>query len=366
MATDGKVNVSALTDRQRELTKAITKRLGLNYNSVSEVILKDNLPEFINFSSPTSQFSRYVVPELGGLLSPTEQFDQRQNSINSAQQQPVDAEISAILGRGNNPRLSTNVSSSGPTAYSTSPASITNSASNARLASTKLNKGAIAATGNQGIRPLINFNTITGQDKRVKITDPSGKFINSNNPLLKELQPSNGVLFPYTPTISVSHTANYSAESLAHSNYYYQFYQNSAVEDINIIATFVAKDPSFAKYTLAVQHFFRSVTKMFYGKDSEAGTPPPVLRLIGYGEYQFGSTGNGVPIVITNFSTTFPNDVDYISTASAGSSDGAISMVPVVQEMNITCRPVYSRRSITNEFGLMDFAAGKLLTKGFI
>lgn len=365
MATDGIVNETDLTDRQRDLARAISKRLGLDYANVSSIVLKDNLPEYVTFSTPTSSFTRYVVPELGGLLTPTEKFDQRQESINATQQAGINPETSAVLGRGRNPTLSGNVFSTGPVPV---PNVIPTVAlgSSARLAATGLPSGATPPTANQGIRPLINFNTLTGQDRRVKILDPSGKFVNSSNPLLKELEPSKGVLFPYTPTINVSHNANYSSESLTHSNYNYQFYQNSTVEDITINATFVAKDPSFARYTLAVQHFFRSVTKMFYGKDSEAGTPPPVLRLIGYGDYQFGSTGGGIPIVISNFSTSYPNDIDYISTSSGGANDGATSMVPVVQEMTIICKPVYSRRSITTEFGLMDFAAGKLLTKGFL
>ncbi len=126
---------------------------------------------------------------------------------------------------------------------------------------------------------------------------------------------------------------------------------------------------------LAVQHFFRSVTKMFYGKDPEAGTPPPVLRLDGYGDYQFSS----VPVVITDFGVTLPTDVDYISTGSGttgrvgnfgfldenlgGPGISSSTKVPVMQEFSITCMPVYSRKSISNDFGLREFAAGKLLGK---
>lgn len=360
MATEGIVNRSDLTTRQLELVSSISKRLNLSVDSVSSVILKNNIPDFIRYDTATSSSTRYVAPELGGLLTATELFDQEQTRISDAQQTAGD-KTSAIIGSKKNPKLSGQVSSLARTQVA--PASTGNpaNASSTRTTTAGLTKGAVASS-NQGALPLVTFNSATGEDKRVRITDPSGIFVNSANPLLKELVISNGVLFPYTPTIDVNHTANYTSESLTHSNYHYHFYQNSSVEDITIRATFVAKNENFARYILAVQHFFRSVTKMFYGRDAIAGTPPPVLKLLGYGDYQFGNTGGGVPIVISSFSSSYPNDVDYISTSINGSS----TMVPVMQEMSITCKPIYSRNSITREFGLTDFAAGKLLTKGFI
>jgi hypothetical protein len=205
------------------------------------------------------------------------------------------------------------------------------------------------------------------------------------------------VLFPYTPSITVNHGAQYSAENLTHSNYAYQFYQYSNTESISITGTFACKNSTDAAYVIAAQHFFRTVTKMFYGQDAEAGLPPPVLRLEGHGDYQFGAhkegQPGGVPIVIESFSVTLPEDVDYITaitngtTASGGNpansgpgnnptaapntgSSNGQTRVPIVQQFSITCKPLYSRKSITGDFGFRKFAAGQLLANssrgGFI
>ena len=47
---------------------------------------------------------------------------------------------------------------------------------------------------------------------------------------------------------------------------------------------------------------------MAYGKTFNAGTPPPIVLLNGYGDYVF----KNVPVVIINFSVDLPTDVDYI------------------------------------------------------
>jgi hypothetical protein len=157
-------------------------------------------------------------------------------------------------------------------------------------------------------------------DWRVKLTLAPGSSYLYNDPnimptdILYPLGPSGtgGVIFPYLPQISLSYRANYDGVDITHTNYKNYFYKNSAVEDINITAEFTAQDVSEARYMLAVIHFFKTVTKMFYGQDSSpvGGTPPPLCYITGLGAYQF----NHHPIAITNFSYSLPNDVDYIRT----------------------------------------------------
>ena len=85
--------------------------------------------------------------------------------------------------------------------------------------------------------------------------------------ILAPLATTNGVIFPYTPNIETSYSATYGTTPLTHSNYKGQFYQNSSVGDVTIRGTFTAQDTREEQYLLAVIHFFRSVTKMFYGQD---------------------------------------------------------------------------------------------------
>jgi len=235
--------------------------------------------------------------------------------------------------------------------------------------------------------------------------------------ILAPLAKSNGVIFPYTPQIQTAYVANYEKYDLVHSNYRGYFYKNSAVNDISINAVFTAQDTAEAQYLLAVIHFFRSATKMFYGKDPLRGAPPPIMYLVGLGEFQF----NGHPCVISNFTYNLPNDVDYIratnpndyggnmlnrvSPISATSSllppsinrlanaidkfgnflkPGALTnapqsndvpgtvtnsnkatYVPTKMELNITLLPIQTRSQVSKQFSNKEFSNGNLLKGGF-
>jgi len=137
-------------------------------------------------------------------------------------------------------------------------------------------------------------------------------FESTDAKILKPLSETKGVVFPYTPTIQMGYKAQYDSTDITHSNYKLSFYKNSYVDDISISAVFTAQDTVEANYLLATMHFFKTVTKMFYGKDTYpiAGTPPPLLFLTGYGKYQF----DHLPLVLTSFTFTLPDDVDYIRT----------------------------------------------------
>jgi hypothetical protein len=224
--------------------------------------------------------------------------------------------------------------------------------------------------------------------------------------LLQPLKTTNGVIFPYTPQISTAYKANYSAYDLTHSNYRGYFYQNSYTDAINLTATFTAQSTADAAYVLAVIHFFRSVTKMFYGQDAQRGSPPPLVYLSGLGDYQF----NNHPCLVSQFNYTLPADVDYVSSGSPNNLGlnlqplqnlysttlNAISptvtrlaaaflpkgaqnevsaplqallnnptYVPSKIDITISLFPVQSRSQVSKQFSLKNFANGNLLKGGF-
>jgi hypothetical protein len=228
--------------------------------------------------------------------------------------------------------------------------------------------------------------------------------------ILQPLAITDGVVFPYTPTIQTAYKANYSSYNLTHSNYRGYFYQGSAVEDIQITGKFTAQDSNEANYLLAVIHFFRSITKMFYGLDAQRGAPPPLVFLQGLGEYQF----NLAPCVVAQFNYTLPDSVDYIRAGSPningtnllqrrtrqdlptnsfssawsriqnvlgaqGIRKGAIpappapptlgtnrpTYVPTAMEISITLHPIQSRSQVSKQFSLQQYANGDLLKGGF-
>jgi hypothetical protein len=178
------------------------------------------------------------------------------------------------------------------------------------LSSSYYGAGATSTTQNNTAAAPV---TPPSTDWRVKLTlaDKAYFLYMASDPgILAPLQETKGVIFPYTPSINMNYAANYDPVDVAHNNYKIFQYKNSNVGDISITADFTAQDTNEANYLLAVIHFFRSATKMFYGQDTNPpnGTPPPMLYLSGYGQFQFDKH----PVVISSFSYHLPQDVDYI------------------------------------------------------
>ena len=250
-------------------------------------------------------------------------------------------------------------------------------------------------------------------DWRVRLQLAPGATYLYNAPapgILWPLKQTGGVVFPYTPKIELNYKADYESYALTHSNYKGYFYKSSSLEPVNMTATFTAQDTTEAEYLLAVIHFFRSVTKMFYGQDPERGSPPPLVYLTGLGEFQFTQQ----PCVVTSFNYNLPSDVDYIRARSINVQgtdlltrrqrqnlptnpiSGAVARlqnlfnsqginkganfdrpappnlgqnqptyVPTKLDITLSLLPVQSRRQVTQEFSVKQYANGDLLKRGF-
>ena len=193
---------------------------------------------------------------------------------------------------------------------------------------------------------LARFSTTSVEsDWRVKLSVPD-KIANSN--LLAPMRKTgNHMIFPYTPTIIISHSANYNSLNPVHTNYPFQIYENSQSDDITITGEFIVENAEEGQYWVAVIHYLRTMTKMFYGSD---GAPPLACRLSGYGDYVF----NNVPVVVVSFNTTLPPDVDYIK-ADIGPNG---SWAPTKSDVAVTLMPAYSRDKV-NKFSLDKFVSSK-------
>ena len=170
------------------------------------------------------------------------------------------------------------------------------------------------------------------------------------NEVTKPLEVSNGLVFPLTPTIMVQNTASYTSIKPIHSNYPFYAYQNSAVENITITGEFPVENEDDGHYWIAATHYLRSVTKMAYGETANAGAPPPVIQLNGYGPFIF----NQVPVVVTNFTVELVSDIDYILVDTVGPQG---TYVPTKSQISVTLIPMYSRRKV-KDFRLEDFVEG--------
>ncbi len=200
------------------------------------------------------------------------------------------------------------------------------------------------------------------------------------SPLLMPLK-STGykMVFPYTPTVIISHSANYGQIAPIHNNYPFFAYQNSQVDSLVLTGQFYCQNSLEAQYWTACLHYLRSITKMYYGGGFNSGNPPPIVKLNGYGDYVF----KNVPVIITNFTVDMPAEVDYISTQlleknpaqanpmgdfdnpPTGIPGDDTGWAPAESQFTVTVQPIYSRDSV-NKFNLQDFVNGDLVTKGFI
>jgi hypothetical protein len=251
-----------------------------------------------------------------------------------------------------------------------------------------------------------NFEGYDDWRVRLSLAPNSNYLYAGTNPgILQPLQATQGVVFPYTPQIVVNYQANYNPIDLVHTNYKVFQYTNSSVDQVTITCEFTAQDVYEARYLLATIHFFKTMTKMFYGQDTYPvrGTPPPLCYMFGMGGYQFSAH----PLAINSFNYNLPNDVDYIKTTAPVSkfesnfedslntlyTEMGISnsqsqdrlgeglkpggtcpapkfnfapkdittWVPTKIQLSIGCIPIMSRNQVSNYFSLNDYASGYLV-----
>jgi hypothetical protein len=204
-------------------------------------------------------------------------------------------------------------------------------------------------------------------DWRVKLSLPTNNPAYRDSPILKPLVDSGeNLIFPFTPQVNLTHSATYNSLDTTHNNYAFMAYEHSRVEQISITADFYCENSVDAAYWIAATHYLRSVTKMSFGDSADAGQPPPVVRLNGYGSYVF----NNVPVVVKSFTMDLPKEVDYISANIGGIADtdgvvygGQPSYAPVKSTLTIQLMPIYSRTQ-QREFSLDAFVNGTYLGDG--
>lgn len=164
---------------------------------------------------------------------------------------------------------------------------------------------------------------------------------------------SNGVSFPYTPTINMSHSANYGSYDIPGTPYQPNYYVNTPNPQIDLTATFTAQSIVDAKYTAACMQFFKSSLKGDYGQQTRAtsGTPPPVLILSSYGSLHLENT----PVILRSYTYTLPEDLDYVTV----DIDGKLQTLPTQLLVSLSFTPQYPPSKIRKEFNINSYRAGK-------
>lgn len=196
--------------------------------------------------------------------------------------------------------------------------SVTDFASGARLAMSGLTEGAEVLGDLMGAISEFTSND-NPNDWRVRLSLAKWSSF-KNSPVLQPLQDAGGLVFPYTPQITMKATASYGTVDVAQLNYPIRYYKGSDPGSISITAKMNVEDSTQALYWIAAAHYLRSLTHAFNGADPKAGNPPPIVFLNGYGNYVF----KNVPVVLTSFSCQMGEDCDYIGTEVVGSAAGEI------------------------------------------
>lgn len=169
------------------------------------------------------------------------------------------------------------------------------------------------------------------------------------NPFVDLIVARRGVVWPYTPNLTLTTKANYTSIDSVHNNYPFYAYKNSSVDDITISGEWSVETTQDAENWIAATMFFRTVTKMFFGQSTNSGNPPPICVLDGYGASVF----KNIPVIVKSFSVDFKEDVNYINYPQTS------TWVPILSTISVTVAPIYSRSRL-RQFNLQNYAAGKM------
>jgi len=203
---------------------------------------------------------------------------------------------------------------------------------------------------------FVELQSGNAEDWRVRINCNFGLFGDGAFGLL---QTTNGVVWPYNPSITIATKAQYTPLDPVHNNYTMWAYKNSSVEDIVISGEFSCETEADAAYWIQATTFFKASTKMFFGKSTNAGNPPIICNLSGYGP----GILNSIPVIVKSFSVDLPEDVNYIKCTS--NNFGQATWVPILSKISVTVSPIYNRSKL-RQFSLQEYASGSMSTKGYI
>lgn len=204
-------------------------------------------------------------------------------------------------------------------------------------------------------------------DQRARLTAkgaPSSKGFervfgkNEESNILFPLHKTRGILFPYTPVLTWQGNVTYEEYHMTHTNYRYNAFAKSAPGPFNLDAMFTAQTEEEAQYMLAVMHWLKTSTKMYFGRNAGrwAGVPPPVLTFSYLGAHMF----NRVPVIIKSYQYVLDNTVDYVPVRFKDKPE-LDTFVPVQMNINMELDIQMNTKTLRDQFDLSDFTDGSFL-----
>lgn len=216
-----------------------------------------------------------------------------------------------------------------------------------------LGSGSVRATDRASSAVVVD-----GSDMRVRLKAQVPDLYGDG--IMAILKETNGLLFPYTPSIQVSQDVNYTEMAMTHANTNYHNYTNTPNVTIGITGKFTVQNQREGRYALAALHFLRTMSKMYFGETDaragKAGLPPPVLLLSGYGTYVF----NNIRVILKSHSYSFEDAVDMVPVTLSSGSARLPALFTVTLSLTVQQTPQAMRKS----FSLDAFRSGALLEDG--
>lgn len=204
-------------------------------------------------------------------------------------------------------------------------------------------------------------------DLRVRLRAQNGQELavygeETDDNILAILHETNGMLFPYTPSITFEQSVEYKTIDLTHANNDINAYTRTPSVNLSIVGKFTVQNQREGLYVLAVMHFLRTVSKMHFGElDPNAGRPPPILYFQGYGPYMF----NGLKCVLKSHNYSLEDTVDYVDVRA---KDGTITRLPSLLTISVNLGVQQTPNAMRKVFDLEKFRTGELMRtkKGWI
>lgn len=219
----------------------------------------------------------------------------------------------------------------------------------------------------------IDLDHIRGFSQDIPLTSSrQDQMAASTQDALQPILQTQGLVFPYNPTISEGIQINYDSMELTHSNE--SFFSYRSTENVRItISDCVWTCDTFenAVYTLSVLHFLRSYSFMDFGM-GRSGKPPSPMWFSAYGNFAY----NRIPCLLEKADWSFPKDIDYVGVPEFGSQEfmsgslnfnknisGAYTWLPIKFTVNTISLIVQHNPKYWTQWNLDDYKSGKMLQR---
>lgn len=227
-------------------------------------------------------------------------------------------------------------------------------------------------------KEVISGNISNNVDTRIRLRAMVGQetAVYGNTGILSIINPmlggTDGLIFPYTPTITISHATEYGTTALTHANEDIDHYIRTPSVTISLTAKFTVQNQREGRYALAALHFLRTISKMHFGQlDKNRGLPPPVLIFSGYGEYMF----NNLPVIVKSHTYSFDDHTDLVTVTPQSASlnfkdkntpynydnTGGMAKLPVLFSVQVELKVQQTPNRMRTVFNLEEFRTGKLM-----